>query len=462
MDAVIPFLFRNTMTDRLFVLLTHCMYSVIYFVLVWKDLYSFSYHFFVSRGTGVVTRKSMISSLLTIVFIMIMFVFNSGLLAEYKEVSFIRESTVVIIIDAFAYAFLFACQYLWVTYLIKIGFLGKNVIFIGNPDERIPARLVIENASQTRYLTGTIFQSGGKWYYKDRSRNKREITSGEVLDLLASLQIGEVFIFIGPDMPKESIYEIADFCRKISIGYYIIPDMEKLSRQTFWARSFPYIPYIESFVPRTDSLLLVSFKRIFDLLVIACLIPILAPLFLAVGIAIKLDDRGPVFYTSKRVGKNGRQIRFYKFRTMVRNAESQQSELMRFNERRDGPLFKMTNDPRLTRIGKYLRKYNIDELPQLLNVLKGDLSIAGPRPHLAHEVEKYTPRDLIRLESIPGIMCYPQIINDFRMGFREWMDLDLYYRNNWSIKTDVRILLELVLVLMNPKAERKRINTSGS
>jgi lipopolysaccharide/colanic/teichoic acid biosynthesis glycosyltransferase len=192
-----------------------------------------------------------------------------------------------------------------------------------------------------------------------------------------------------------------------------------------------------------------------DILVICILSFLLIPLFLAVAIAIKLEDGGPVFYTGKRVGRNGKLIKFYKFRSMVKGADLLQAELLRFNERKDGPLFKMTNDPRLTKIGKFLRRYNIDELPQMFNVVKGELSLVGPRPHLAHEVEGYSPRDLMRLESIPGIACYPQIANDFRMGFREWMDLDLLYRKKWSLKTDLEIAAALFLLIIFPHSRRK-------
>jgi lipopolysaccharide/colanic/teichoic acid biosynthesis glycosyltransferase len=450
-------IFGNSMTDRLIVLLAHCLYSVIYFTLVWKGLYSFTYHYFTNNGISVVMRMTMISALMAVIFIFVMFIINAGSINGYSDASLVRESIIVIIVDMVMYFILFAGQFLWVNNLIKIGFIGKNVLFIGNPDERIPVQSMLENTSHTRFYSGRIIYRDNTWHYADKAGNESATTVNGILDLICSLQIGEIFIFIGGDVPKDSIYDLVEYCRRMSIGYYLIPDLEKLSKREFWARMFPYVPFIECYIPMTDSLIRISMKRILDLFIVTCLLPVLIPLFAVLAIAIKLEDGGPVFYVGKRVGRNGKLIDFYKFRSMRVDSESKQKDLFLFNERRDGPLFKMTNDPRLTKIGKIIRKYNIDELPQMLNVLKGEMSIAGPRPHLAAEVAEYSPRDLIRLESIPGITCYPQIINDFKMGFREWVDLDLYYRKKWSLKIDLKIIVALFMLLVCPSLIRKFI-----
>ena len=132
------------------------------------------------------------------------------------------------------------------------------------------------------------------------------------------------------------------------------------------------------------------------------LLLILSPFLLVIAIAIKLESHGPVFYASERIGKKGRVFRCYKFRTMVRDAEKRRAEIMHMNER-DGVLFKITNDPRITRLGRILRKYSLDELPQFFNVLRGDMSVVGPRPRIASEVMEYKPSHLRRLDVTPGI-----------------------------------------------------------
>ncbi|GAF78393.1 unnamed protein product, partial [marine sediment metagenome] len=135
---------------------------------------------------------------------------------------------------------------------------------------------------------------------------------------------------------------------------------------------------------------------------------------------------------------------------MVRNAEELQKDLLEYNLRLDGPLFKMKNDPRVAKLGKILREYSLDELPQLLNVLKGDISLVGPRPHLINEVETYSSSDMLRLECIPGIACLPQICERNRVGYRKWMDLDLLYRKKWSLLLDLKILIRAVQIVIAP------------
>jgi lipopolysaccharide/colanic/teichoic acid biosynthesis glycosyltransferase len=135
---------------------------------------------------------------------------------------------------------------------------------------------------------------------------------------------------------------------------------------------------------------------------------------------------------------------------MVLNAEALKQKLLKYNRRGDGPLFKMKNDPRVTRVGRILRRYSLDELPQLINVLKGDLSLVGPRPHLLQEVKAYSPHDMLRLECVPGITGLPQIYGRDTLGFKNWVSLDLSYRKNWSIYFDLKILVKSLRVVVAP------------
>lgn len=184
-------------------------------------------------------------------------------------------------------------------------------------------------------------------------------------------------------------------------------------------------------------------KRIFDVVCSLLAIIVLSPLMLAVGIAIKVEDGDPVIFTQMRIGKDGKPFKMYKFRSMWKNAEKYLSKLEDQNEA-DGPVFKIEDDPRITRVGKFIRRYSIDELPQLFNILKGEMSIVGPRPALENEVECYTPYERQRLNVKPGLTCYWQCSGRSNIGFDEWMDLDMKYINERSTLTDLKLILKTI------------------
>ena len=182
-------------------------------------------------------------------------------------------------------------------------------------------------------------------------------------------------------------------------------------------------------------------KRVWDVTSSAALLVILSPILIAISIMIKLGSPGPVFYVSKRIGKKGRSFSCFKFRTMVVDADSLKSSLSDHNER-SGPLFKIRNDPRVTRIGRYLRKFSLDELPQLLNVIKGDMSLVGPRPPLAGEVARYKLEHLRRLEVQPGLTGLWQIRAREDPSFDRYVTLDITYVETWSLWLDLKILAQ--------------------
>jgi lipopolysaccharide/colanic/teichoic acid biosynthesis glycosyltransferase len=164
------------------------------------------------------------------------------------------------------------------------------------------------------------------------------------------------------------------------------------------------------------------------------------------ALAIKLDSRGPVIYASTRIGRKGRTFRCYKFRTMVTNAEALKASLQHLNER-DGVLFKISNDPRTTRIGRILRKYSLDELPQFWNVLKGDMSMVGPRPPLADEVQRYELEHLRRLDVLPGITGLWQVESRRDPSFASYISLDVQYVERWHLAMDLKILYKTIAVV---------------
>jgi exopolysaccharide biosynthesis polyprenyl glycosylphosphotransferase len=188
-------------------------------------------------------------------------------------------------------------------------------------------------------------------------------------------------------------------------------------------------------------------KRIFDIMGSAILLLLLSPIMLLIALLIKITDPGPVLYISKRVGLCGRLFNFLKFRSMYVDADGKKAELLSQNER-EGPIFKMKNDPRVTPIGRFLRKYSLDELPQLINVFMGQMSLVGPRPPIAKEVLEYKPSDLERLRIKPGITCYWQVMGRSNLTFDEWMELDKKYIRDMSLWTDLKILIKTPIAVI--------------
>jgi len=192
-----------------------------------------------------------------------------------------------------------------------------------------------------------------------------------------------------------------------------------------------------------DSLVYRAAKRCLDLALALSGLLLLLPLLPAIVILIKLDSRGPVLFTQKRVGRGGRLFTCYKFRSMVQNAESLKSHLVSLNEA-TGPAFKIREDPRITAIGAFLRRSSLDEVPQLFNVVLGDMSVVGPRPQIPAEVELYEPWHRRRLDVKPGITCLWQISGRSHLSFEDWMRLDLDYIRQRSLRLDLMILLKTV------------------
>lgn len=191
-------------------------------------------------------------------------------------------------------------------------------------------------------------------------------------------------------------------------------------------------------------------KRVIDLLASIVGLLVLSPLLIIVSILIKLESRGPIIFSQKRVGLNGEVFYMYKFRSMVVNAEELKKKLQHKNEM-SGPMFKIKDDPRITKIGKFIRKTSVDELPQLFNVLKGDMSLVGPRPSLPDEVREFEHWMLERLEVKPGLTCYWQVMGRNEIDFEDWMRLDIKYVREKNIWLDIRLIFKTFFVLFGDK-----------
>ena len=187
-------------------------------------------------------------------------------------------------------------------------------------------------------------------------------------------------------------------------------------------------------------------KRAFDVVASSFALIVLSPVFALTALAILLEDGGPVFFTQQRAGKDMKPFKIYKFRSMYKNAESQFQRMQAQNEQ-TGHAFKIKDDPRITHVGKFIRKYSIDELPQLLNIIKGDMSIVGPRPILLNQMEECNAYEKQRLIVKPGLTCYWQVGGRANIKWAEWVELDLKYIKDMSIATDIKLILKTIPVV---------------
>ena len=193
-----------------------------------------------------------------------------------------------------------------------------------------------------------------------------------------------------------------------------------------------------------------AIKRLIDIICSFMGLLAFSPLFIIIAIIIKFTSKGPVFFSQKRVGKYGREFDMYKFRSMVVNAEELKEKLAAQNEM-SGPMFKMKDDPRVTKVGKFIRKTSIDELPQLWNILKGDMSLVGPRPSLPKEVAQFEDWMYKRLEVKPGLTCYWQVSGRNNIDFEDWMKLDVKYVEERNLWIDIKLICKTVFVLFGDK-----------
>jgi exopolysaccharide biosynthesis polyprenyl glycosylphosphotransferase len=256
--------------------------------------------------------------------------------------------------------------------------------------------------------------------------------------------IDEILVTLSGD--RNLVKDVALYAKGAGIDLRVVPDLYDglaYGVPVEFIGQFPLLAVHQEQIPTLQLFL----KRVFDGVVSASALLFFMPLFAVVALAIKLDSRGPVFHHSNRVGKKGRTFPCHKFRTMVVDAERQQKDLAHLNER-DGVLFKIDKDPRITSMGRLLRKYSIDELPQLWNVLKGEMSLVGPRPPLPGEYKQYAIGHLRRFEVVPGITGLWQVEARQSPSFDDYINLDLEYVENWSIWLDFNLLLRTVLVVL--------------
>ncbi len=264
---------------------------------------------------------------------------------------------------------------------------------------------------------------------------------------ILDVDIIDEVIYCKDNIEKDRLRSLVETCEEIGVTFRVKSDLLGVSGAKGEVTHLENIPFL-TFKNTPNNSFALAWKAFSEFWISLGILLVVSPFMLVIAILIKLTSRGPVIFKQERVGLRGRKFYIYKFRTMVQNAEELKTQLEALNES-DGPTFKIKKDPRITFIGRILRKTGMDELPQLFNVLKGEMSLIGPRPPLASEVDKYERWHLRRLSVKPGITCTWQIIpNRNEVVFENWMKLDIQYIDNWSIKKDLQLFVKTIKTVL--------------
>ncbi len=273
--------------------------------------------------------------------------------------------------------------------------------------------------------------------------DKKVMGSFKDLSKILDENVVDEVIFILPRKWVICLEECIKICEKVGVKATVSLDLFNLSIAKTRITEIHGLPLMTLDTTPYDVIAF-YYKRFLDFIISGCCLILLSPLFLVIALIIKMTSEGPVLFRQTRCGLNGRKFILYKFRTMVVDAEARLNDLIEFNERK-GPVFKMRNDPRITGIGRFLRRTSLDEIPQFFNVFKGDMALVGPRPPLPSEVERYERWQRRRLSFRPGMACIHEVIARNDKDFDRWMELDLKYIDNWSFSLDAKILTGAIL-----------------
>ncbi len=345
--------------------------------------------------------------------------------------------------------FLFLFTYKVVVYkTMKIlrgkGYNYRQVVLIADEDSDYFVDRIIETKDWGYKIKAIITDS-------EILRNKYKksytiIPESEPFAATIDSEVVDEVLFCKSNFNQDKIRDIINLCAEVGITFRIQSELLNIASSRSHISYINQFPFL-TFMNTPDNYLALKMKCAMDYLGAFFIVTIVSPVLLIIALAIKLDDGGPVFFKQTRVGKNGRLFYCIKFRTMVTNAEALKSSLMDQNEQK-GPVFKMKNDPRVTKVGRFLRKTSLDELPQFFNVLKGEMSIVGPRPPIPAEVKEYERWQRRRLSMKPGITCIWQVSGRNDIPFEQWMKMDMQYIDSWSLKLDVLLFFRTFKVML--------------
>ncbi len=338
----------------------------------------------------------------------------------------------------------FAILFVWIGRLIirqvqkimvaKYNFGVHNMIVIGNNDGAVKLAEDIKKDPSSGY------------------RLVKQLAGPDILEIKSVVDnpgIDEV-VLTHPHYEEDKIVELVDFCSENHIVFKFVPNISQLLTSNFSIDIFKGLPFIEIQRTSLDGWGRVI-KRVIDVLGALFGLIILSPIFAIVTLGIKWETEGPVFVKLRRVSGN-REFNLFKFRSMVENAEELKPYLVMYNERTDGPLFKMRDDPRITKIGQVIRKFRLDELPQLWNVLLGNISLVGPRPHQPDEIANYHRHHRKVLAIKGGVTGLAQVSGSSDLNFEEEVALDSFYIDNWSLWLDMKIIFKTVIKMVSDKS----------
>jgi exopolysaccharide biosynthesis polyprenyl glycosylphosphotransferase len=330
-------------------------------------------------------------------------------------------------------------------YRRKRGKNLKNILIIAGDESED----FIENIASHReigYNINMIISDSQKIYDKFSPRIKVFKKATSLPCLIKSQIVDEVF-YCKDHFNSQEIQHVMNACKEVGILFRLNSQLINSTATPSEIHHFDSVPFI-TYQNKPSNEFALSWKYVFDFAFSLVVIILWMPIFIVIGAMIKLTSKGPIIFKQKRVGLHGREFYIYKFRTMMVDAEKMQAAIMHQNEA-SGPVFKIKNDPRINKVGKFLRKTSLDELPQFFNVLKGDMSLVGPRPPIMNEVNQYKPWQLRKLSMRPGITCTWQIMpHRNRVSFEDWMRLDLQYIDNWSLQQDFMLTFKTVRAVL--------------
>ena len=322
--------------------------------------------------------------------------------------------------------------------LFRKGVGVHNVVIIGNDKTTSDIVKFIHQNPSFGYRVADVFN------------NFSENTIAEIFEKMRVKQIDEI-ILADSNLSKDNTLSLIDFANEHHLVFKYAADLFDTQATNLEVSTISGIPIVEIKRTPLDGWGKII-KRTFDIVFGILFLLILSPIFLVLSIIIKIDSEGPVFVRLERIGEGGKRFTLFKFRSMIKDAHQLKKNLIALNERRDGPLFKIKNDPRITRLGKFLRKTSLDEFPQLFNVIKGQMSLVGPRPHEPEEVAKYQKHQRKVLTIKPGITGLAQISGRSDLNFEEEVRLDTYYIENWSLRLDLQIILKTPFIVLTTKS----------
>ena len=401
-----------------------------------------------------------------------------GAYSSFRLTSIVNYSIIVakvlVICAAIFFAFLYALKIDFVSRGVLLVFFFFNFVTLiatralltwwyfrksKEKGENFYKVLIIGTGERAHRLTD-LLQRHSEWgvdiigYLDDAPARKGDkalaaVTLGSVGDVgkvLSEHVVDEVFLAVPRSMMKD-VQKIVDACEEQGVKFALMADVFDLKVARTQLRDLDGVPLLTfEPVPQNEALLLV--KRLMDLSLTLLSMPVVLPVMALVALAIRVESKGPVLFVQQRVGLHKRLFPMYKFRSMHVDAEERLKELEHLNEA-DGPIFKMANDPRVTKVGKFIRKTSLDELPQLFNVIRGHMSLVGPRPMSIRDVDLFDRGIQRKRFSVkPGLTCIWQISGRSNLPFEKWLELDLEYIENWSLELDLKILIKTLPAVM--------------